>query len=52
MKRLWAMLRGIHIKRRVLIYKAGYGYMRGGNKLGSAIEGGEVTVDSKKGHTH
>lgn len=39
MKRLKNMLRGIRMKRTVLIYKARYGYMRGGINLGEAIEG-------------
>lgn len=39
MKRLKNMLRGIHMKKTVLIYKARYGYMRGGINLGEAIEG-------------
>jgi hypothetical protein len=39
MKRLKNMLRGIHMKRTVLIYKARYGYMRGGINLEEAIEG-------------
>jgi hypothetical protein len=49
MKRLQAMLRGIHIIsiKRVLIYKAGYGYIRGGINLGSAIEGWEGADDRK-----
>ena len=39
MKRLKNMLRGILMKKTVLIYKARYGYMRGGINLGEAIEG-------------